>query len=140
MEFDLTLLLFRPLKPLDLYYNCRRCGMKSPHVYVQGWTCLNPVCSEFWNVGSKDSALLDLKYNERFLELQPISSPVGLDQDLRPRLPTQNPTDGINTTYTFTRGWHCRNCGRLSTRYSIPHLFSPTQRLTLISEVQVGVL
>jgi hypothetical protein len=80
--------------------------------------CVNPVCGEFWKIGDQDPTLLDLKYTERFLELQPVASIVGLDQDLRPRLPTQNPSDGINTTYTFTRGWHCRDCGRLSTRFA----------------------
>lgn len=86
--------------------------------------CVNPVCAEFWKIRDKDATLLDLKYTESFLELQPTPSLAGLDQDLRPRLP-KAPSDGITTTYAFTKGWHCRRCGRLSTRFAFRRFFHP---------------
>ena len=30
--------------------SCLSCDKESPHVYEQGWACLNPVCKSFWIV------------------------------------------------------------------------------------------
>ncbi|KAF7783026.1 hypothetical protein Agabi119p4_2402 [Agaricus bisporus var. burnettii] len=41
-------------------------------------------------------------------------------EKLEPRLP--GPTSpGLTTDYAYTRGWHCKDCGRLSCRYKWEH-------------------
>ncbi|KAF8556398.1 hypothetical protein OG21DRAFT_1483158 [Imleria badia] len=96
----------------DASIQCENCYEHSPFVYTQGWMCLNPACDLFWSVNGEDPKQLD--YREEFLNLLP--------QKFE-RLPNIIPASvieapgGVATTYAFSRGWHCTNCGRLSCRF-----------------------
>jgi ribosomal protein L37AE/L43A len=89
---------------------CESCGSTSPKVYEQGWTCLHPNCSAFWLNFNEQSILT---YTEEFLALVP--------QEPMPEgfvlvHPQDVPTVDKETMTTYTRGWHCKKCGRLSSR------------------------
>ncbi|KAK7676867.1 hypothetical protein QCA50_020203 [Cerrena zonata] len=108
-------------KPSDLNvtWQCPSCHKKSPQVYAEGWMCLQPSCRLFWKLSGKDQPTT-LHYSNSFLQLQQLSAQEL--PDLRPPPPTDNvPDDGVTTTYHFTRGWHCRECGRLSSRFKWEH-------------------
>lgn len=107
---------FRQPGPKDVYATCEVCHEKTPQVYRQQWVCLNRTCTNFW-VGTNGTApSLPLEYNVDFLRLsRSFLLPTSL-ADVRPEPPIL-PIHGITTTYAFTRGWHCRICGRLSCRY-----------------------
>ncbi|KAF9464938.1 hypothetical protein BDZ94DRAFT_1189835 [Collybia nuda] len=103
-------------KPEDLYLTCEKCREQTPRIYRQQWICLNRMCTRFWVTlnGTAPTPLLD--YNTNFLHLScSFVLPTSL-ADIRPLSPTPSAND-ITTTHAFTRGWHCRNCGRLSCRY-----------------------
>lgn len=90
--------------------------MQTPQVYSQGWVCLTPECPEFWKMKNGNYAEYQLSYNADFLNLEPPDRfPVDL-VDIFPAPPPAKVPDDITTTYTFTRGLHCRRCGRLSCR------------------------
>lgn len=57
-----------------------------------------------------------LSYNTDFLRLEPAHRFYVDLVDLYPELPPSEVPDNVTTTYSFTRGWHCRKCGRLSCR------------------------
>lgn len=102
---------------------CAHCQNPSPRVFELSWACLVPECPRFWiQIGGKfngQSMPDNLDYHPSFLALPP-SQPlppgfesVGHAEGLALEL---NPTD-ITTSYAFSRGYHCINCGRLSCRY-----------------------
>lgn len=100
------------------YAVCSQCQMPTPQVYSQGWMCLYPDCSLFWMMVNGNYPEGQLSYNADFLALRPLDGlPVDL-LDLRPDLPPTEVPNDVTTTYNFTRGWHCRSCGRLSCRYA----------------------
>lgn len=104
----------------DLYRPCSCCNMRTPQVFTEGWACLNAACSLFWT--TSDGSLLqgELRYDSRFLQRRsPYTLPANL-QDIRPSQPRPH-FDSNHTTYAFTRGWHCRDCGRLSCRFKWEH-------------------
>ncbi|KAF8070689.1 hypothetical protein FPV67DRAFT_1036975 [Lyophyllum atratum] len=104
-----------PLRPDGIYIACLTCDQKTPKVYKQGWACLNPTCRQFWVTLDHGHLPLQLDYNRDFLRLTPpYSLPPNLS-DIRPGRP-ESSLDSITTTYAFTRGLHCRKCGRLSCR------------------------
>ena len=107
----------RPLKPPDLYAECCHCKEKSPHIYTQGWACLNPECIAFWKMENGHAEGYALEYTDRFLALVP--SPRNLDVCLIPRYPTMLSSKGTMRSYRFCKGWHCVQCGRLSCRYRL---------------------
>ncbi|KAJ7486451.1 hypothetical protein FB451DRAFT_1026144 [Mycena latifolia] len=105
-----------PLKPDNLYLPCATCSKKSPRVYQQAWACLYPACPAFW-MASGRSLPDQLDYNPEFLsviDFRPL--PLAYRDALLPEPPVLAPKDGITTTYKYSRGWHCRKCGRLSCR------------------------
>lgn len=95
---------------------CRLCHMSSPQVYTLSWVCLHPDCSRFWR-DIKGNFLPDnLEYDFGFLKLM-ISLPIPPDfGKLKPESPSRLSTNGIVTSYAFTRGFHCDSCGRLTCR------------------------
>ncbi|KAJ6513520.1 hypothetical protein DFH09DRAFT_941340 [Mycena vulgaris] len=106
-----------PLKPDNLYFPCSICSENSPRVFCQAWACLNPTCPSFWITPSGYSLPEELDYNPEFLsviDLRPL--PLAYRGALLPKPPILAPKDGITTTYRYSRGWHCRKCGRLSCR------------------------
>lgn len=103
----------RPPKA-NVTWECSACHRKSPQVYAEGWICLQPSCRFFWKLSGREQPGA-LHYSNSFLQLYELQSQEL--PDLRPPPPTENvPDDGVTTTYHFTRGWHCRECGRLSSR------------------------
>jgi len=80
--------------------------------------CLKPTCSAFFTLNGL-AAPKSLSYSDTFV--QPV--PFALEKlgDIRPPPPTSTPEDGIATTRHSCRGWHCRQCGRLSSRYKWEH-------------------
>ncbi|KAJ7760653.1 hypothetical protein DFH07DRAFT_816306 [Mycena maculata] len=124
-----------PLKPANLYFRCNSCSEKSPRVYRQAWACLNPVCSSFWTTASGQSLPDHLDYNPEFLTIIDFRAlPLAYRNALLPRPPGLAPKDGITTTYAHSRGFHCRKCGRLSSRFAWEHYQCPnckdTQAIT----------
>ncbi|KAJ7486545.1 hypothetical protein FB451DRAFT_771205 [Mycena latifolia] len=106
-----------PLTPDNLYFPCATCAKKSPRVYQQAWACLYPACPAFWTVAPGRGLPDELDYNPEFLsviDLRPL--PLAYRDALLPAPPVLAPLDGITTTYKYSRGWHCRKCGRLSCR------------------------
>src|SRR6266853_5385202 len=106
-------------------YLCQRCRLSSPLVYQDALMCLQPRCAAFCRI---DQATLDsssrpqtLSYSTELLRLRPANhQPVSADS-LYPPLPTA----GSTTPRPFAKGMHCKDCGRLSTRYALLrcHLF-----------------
>ncbi|KAJ7034402.1 hypothetical protein C8F04DRAFT_573004 [Mycena alexandri] len=115
-----------PLKPAHLYNECAGCLQSSPHVFRQTWACLNPGCHFFWMT---HGALLpsQLNYNPEFLSvIDPRPLPFSYRGTLLPTKLVLNPSDGVTTTYAYSRGWHCRKCGRLSCRSAWEHYKCPS--------------
>jgi hypothetical protein len=89
--------------------------------------CLQPSCAAFCR---EDQTTIDsqsraktLSYSTELLRLRPANhQPVSADS-LYPPLPTE----GCTTPRPFAKGIHCRNCGRLSTRYAYSESYFPTQ-------------
>ncbi|KAG2043695.1 hypothetical protein BDR03DRAFT_851560 [Suillus americanus] len=90
---------------------CNTCSQKSPVVYSQGWMCLNPSCTSFWSLGGRELEQLD--YDTAFL--RPIAMVFTNLPELRPAKLIET-MDSITTSYAFSKGWHCKKCGRLSIR------------------------
>ncbi|KAH9961252.1 hypothetical protein BC827DRAFT_1203467 [Russula dissimulans] len=102
-------------------YFCRRCGLKSLVVYEDAPMCLQPSCAEFCIVyqATEDSPqpTQTFSYSTELLRLRPANhQPVSADS-LYPPLPTE----GSTTSRPFAKGIHCRDCGRLSTRFKWEH-------------------
>lgn len=110
-----------PLRPEDIYFACTYCLERTPQVYQQGWACLNPSCCRFWISVDGSRLPFRLQYNLQFLRLLPSYVLPCEIRDIRPPLPVCSAPDGITTTHSFTRGWHCRGCGRLSCRFKWQH-------------------
>ncbi|KAJ7250731.1 hypothetical protein C8J57DRAFT_1239113 [Mycena rebaudengoi] len=95
---------------------CGQCYKGYPRVYEQGWACLNPKCVLFWRTSA--GPLPDLvDYAESlFVDLKHPTFPLGFDACLEPGQPALALASQITTSASYTRGWHCRKCGRLSCR------------------------
>ncbi|KAJ7352130.1 hypothetical protein DFH08DRAFT_858004 [Mycena albidolilacea] len=116
-----------PLKPENLYFPCSACGKPSPHVYQQAMACLHPACHLFWMIPSTSDFLpSELDYNPDFLTvIDPRPIPPSFRGELLPRLLDPAPANGVTTSYAYSRGWHCRKCGRLSCRSTWEHYQCP---------------
>ncbi|KAH9935696.1 uncharacterized protein B0H18DRAFT_420627 [Fomitopsis serialis] len=94
------------------------CEQSSPMVYAEQWMCLYRKCLGFWR-SAQGHAPTQLTYARSFLH--PIAfAPEDLEE-LRPSPPVAEAEDGITTSSMFCKGWHCRQCGRLSSRYMWEH-------------------
>ncbi|EIM82791.1 uncharacterized protein STEHIDRAFT_102183 [Stereum hirsutum FP-91666 SS1] len=101
------------LYPTIPQHICLSCNRTSSLVYLDAAMCLNPTCTMFWRTGEDHGAPQKLEYNPEFLDL--LKLPLGEDAaipDLRPLPPNISKGD----TLTQTRGMHCRQCGRFSSR------------------------
>ncbi|KAF9241593.1 hypothetical protein BU15DRAFT_44647 [Melanogaster broomeanus] len=103
--------------PPDLSVQCEACLDKSPTVYKQGWTCLNPRCSVFWSINGEEPH--HLEYCEEFLK--PVPQQTRNLPNIMPDMAVLQTPDPITTTYSFSKGWHCKACGRLSCRFKWEH-------------------
>jgi hypothetical protein len=123
-----------PKSPLS--ETCSHCNNPSHQVYSV-WACLTPNCKMFWkNIEEKELLPEMLTYSTAFLALQP-SHPLPSGLKLLPESTTTCATNGTSTGYVFTRGVHCRKCGRLSCRYLLNYL--PCRvRNDLLFQIPVG--
>ncbi|KAK6996677.1 2OG-FeII-Oxy-2 domain-containing protein [Favolaschia claudopus] len=120
-----------PLKPANLYFTCRHCGKDSPLVY-SAKACLNPTCHVFWMISHNKYLPVKLDYNPDFLSLiDPRPLPISFCGTLLPKAPNPAPRNGITTSYAYSRGWHCRKCGRLACRSAWEHYQCPNCKDTL---------
>lgn len=96
---------------------CGDCEMESPHVYLNGWMCLNASCERFWKLSyGGDAPYGKLPYHPAFLldrtrwqnEQEPYS--------VRPPVPDSGKVMGDNLTKINTRGIVCPWCGRCNHR------------------------
>lgn len=94
---------------------CCICHEGSPQVYENAWSCLNPDCPRFWQDVNSQPLGDDLQYNSQFLQLAPANTLAVPAENLQPASPLLT-SYGLTTDYAYTRGWHCKNCGRLSCR------------------------
>ncbi|KAJ3749020.1 hypothetical protein DFH05DRAFT_629970 [Lentinula detonsa] len=102
---------------------CSHCGMPSPLIFSVGWVCLNATCNHFWHLpGAGDDLIPDeLSFHESFLQLRPLAPLDKGFRDINPPQPVTKPSDKITTLQSFTRGMHCKRCGRLSCRSKWEH-------------------
>ncbi|KAK7472602.1 hypothetical protein VKT23_000715 [Stygiomarasmius scandens] len=101
--------------------SCLACSKSSPQVFSVGWACLHSSCPQFWILPTGAELPSSLEYHEPFLKLR---STISLDdelKDIRPLLPLTNPSNKVTTVHTFSKGWHCNICGRLSCRFKFEH-------------------
>ncbi|TCD66726.1 hypothetical protein EIP91_001019 [Steccherinum ochraceum] len=102
-----------PLPP-----SCRTCRESSPQVYAEGWMCLKPSCSAFFTLNDGPPPV-SLTYSDTFTRPLPFRrEDVG---EIRPPQPSSNPIDGVSTGRHACKGFHCRKCGRLSSRFKWEH-------------------
>lgn len=92
----------------DPDFHCTQCLWESPVVYKQSGMCLIPGCAGFWKINGKEPE--SLEYSVEFLRLQPRTFEI---------LPTLTPAAGTHqiTSSLSCPGWHCTDCGRLSSRF-----------------------
>ncbi|KAF5370626.1 hypothetical protein D9758_001831 [Tetrapyrgos nigripes] len=96
--------------------SCAHCGKSSPQVFSIGWACLHSECPRFWTLSGGSELSSSLKYHKPFLRLKSTAPLKGELRDIRPPIPVTNPSDKVTTIHAYSRGLHCRKCGRLSCR------------------------
>ncbi|KAI0630126.1 hypothetical protein C8Q77DRAFT_243759 [Trametes polyzona] len=99
---------------------CPSCGKESPMVYAEAWVCLQPGCALFWTQINGSPPPAELTYDEKFLNSS-FHCDHEMLEDIAPLPPATAAADGVVTSRRFCKGWHCRNCGRLSCRYKWEH-------------------
>lgn len=77
--------------------------------------CLQPSCTAFWTFTDGVLGPEELTYDESFLAVSFRCEHDPLE-DIVPQPPAV-PEDGVVTSRRFSRGWHCKKCGRLSSRW-----------------------
>ncbi|PWW78946.1 hypothetical protein C7212DRAFT_350198 [Tuber magnatum] len=109
-----------PNPPQDMVkISCLSCEKESPHIYEQGWVCLNPVCKSFWMLDDADMPA-DLTYTENFLSCRTpwpedfLQPPNSLAPPLDTKLSAHVECGGVSRP--FWKGMCCPQCGRLSCR------------------------
>ncbi|VDB95302.1 unnamed protein product [Peniophora sp. CBMAI 1063] len=97
---------------------CAICAMDSVQVYNIGWICLNPGCRTFWTIDGNPCSLNSLTFDPSFtaLQMQPVDVIIDWEWLLPPPPPTGG-TTAVITSNRYSRGMHCRKCGRLSCRF-----------------------
>ncbi|OSD07106.1 hypothetical protein PYCCODRAFT_796026 [Trametes coccinea BRFM310] len=103
-----------------LSYICPSCTKTSPVVYDDSCMCLHPTCTAFWRREDGTAPPEDLRYHPSFLNssFQCDHEPL---EGLEPSPPATGASDGVITSRRFCKGWHCKKCGRLSSRYKWEH-------------------
>ncbi|KAI0744219.1 hypothetical protein C8Q80DRAFT_885446 [Daedaleopsis nitida] len=103
-------------RPGVVYRSCAACMRKSPLVYEEGWMCLMPQCTTFWTLRNGSHPPETLAYANSFLSSRMNCEHDPLE-DIAPILPATGAGDGVVTSRRFSKGWHCKQCGRLSCRF-----------------------
>lgn len=97
---------------------CTTCGNSCPQVYLLGWMCTNPECSDMWKLSNGQLAPYgDLDYHPAFLLHKTTWEREGAPFSLNPGVPQIGQHFGDNLSYVNTRGVVCPDCGRCNTRY-----------------------
>ncbi|KAG0136625.1 hypothetical protein HOY82DRAFT_50336 [Tuber indicum] len=98
---------------------CSSCEKESPHIYEEGWTCLNPNCKRFWMINDAGMPA-ELNYTENFLSCRTpwpedfLQPPNSLAPPLDTELSAHVESGGVSRP--FWKGMCCPTCGRLSCR------------------------
>ncbi|KAI9461318.1 hypothetical protein BJY52DRAFT_1117206 [Lactarius psammicola] len=106
------------LQPEITTHHCLGCQMSSPLVYQGAPRCLQPKCPLFFVVNpdtlvAGDSPSSSLSYSAELLRLRPANHlPVSAASFFPP-----SPSSIATTPRPFAKGMHCKECGRLSTRF-----------------------
>lgn len=125
---------------------CTHCQIDSQQVYLQGWMCLQPDCSQFWKLESgNEPQERGLLYDPRFLKQHTPWPHSSIPQPLRPNPFTLGPTPilGDDVSWAAAKGLVCPQCGRCNSReawegwkcgncdfaYSLPHANVPVAAL-----------
>ncbi|RPB05055.1 hypothetical protein L873DRAFT_940586 [Choiromyces venosus 120613-1] len=99
--------------------SCLSCGKESPHIYEQGWACLNPDCRSFWMLNGAEMPT-ELRYTDSFLSCRTLwpedflEPPNSLAPPLDTELSVHVESGGVSRP--FWKGMCCPQCGRLSCR------------------------
>ncbi|BEI90583.1 uncharacterized protein CcaverHIS019_0306530 [Cutaneotrichosporon cavernicola] len=105
--------------------SCPTCSNDSPRLYVEGWTCLVPECTQFWMLMTAVGIVpiapcMRLSYDESFLRVIPTPFDASsLPYSIVPPLPSSAP--GVEVleeagSRSLWRGFVCI-CGRSNCRY-----------------------
>lgn len=100
---------------------CQTCQLSSPLVYANAAMCLREECDAFWSVSDTGETLDPpgrLQYSDVFLRARNSTYEIGVPFDVVPPAPPDAASYANRTDLTrvFWRGFHCKNCGRLSCR------------------------
>ncbi|KAJ7429975.1 hypothetical protein B0H11DRAFT_2399335 [Mycena galericulata] len=124
-------------------YRCGTCRNDFPQVYAEGWLCGNTNCPFFWKM-SKGLLPETLNFSSSFTSLRhpPPQLPAGFDarfaREIDELVPEPEPE--------YVGGWHCKNCGRVSSRcawdrYECPNCHSIDHQIrTALSLVDSGLI
>lgn len=129
-ESDLTL-------PIQ---TCTACTKSCPQVYLIGWVCTNPNCTDFWKLSAgQDAPYGELDYHPAFLHHRTEWEREDPPFSLNPGVPQVDQHFGDNLTYVSTRGIVCPDCGRCNVRYKFTHWRCDTAgcKWKLVPQVQV---
>ncbi|KAF7587954.1 hypothetical protein BBP40_006493 [Aspergillus hancockii] len=97
---------------------CSNCGKRSPHIYNEGWMCLQPTCKYFW-VMNKSASTEVLTFHHRFLNYRTHPDPTvqphySLVPDL---LSTMSEDNGdISSLRVAWKGIVCPQCSKCISR------------------------
>ncbi|KAJ7650975.1 hypothetical protein FB45DRAFT_29111 [Roridomyces roridus] len=92
-----------------IHFKCNTCAAVSPHVYFQAWVCTNPNCVVFGKTPGGGKLHGPLEYKPEFLRLRPERKfPNGFDTTL-----VLQPGEDAG----YVCGFHCEDCGRISSRF-----------------------
>ncbi|EIW63566.1 uncharacterized protein TRAVEDRAFT_161894 [Trametes versicolor FP-101664 SS1] len=101
-------------------YTCPSCQKLSPLLYEGAWMCLQANCQSFWTRMDGSRPPEDLTYDSNFVNSS-FQCEHGTLEDIAPLPPATGAADGVITSRRFCKGWHCKKCGRLSSRYKWEH-------------------
>lgn len=82
--------------------------------------CLQANCASFWTRMDGTRPPEDLTYDSDFVNSS-FQCEHGTLEDIAPLPPATGAADGVITSRRFCKGWHCKKCGRLSSRYKWEH-------------------
>ncbi|KJA27878.1 hypothetical protein HYPSUDRAFT_62915 [Hypholoma sublateritium FD-334 SS-4] len=122
-DTDPSSVISRGTNAVSAMRTCETCGNASPRVFHHHWTCLVPECPMFW------------KQTEGPCAGHFIVSDLNVAKSLLKR---NHVVLGTLRNYHFTRGFHCSECGRLSSRYVSSSMCTAELLLLTISQIAMG--
>lgn len=98
--------------------SCEGCHLSSPHIYNEGWMCLQPSCSGFWKIDGIEPPV-DLTFHSNFLQSRnPPAPEIIPHHDLVPNLlPTlEEEGGGVSYARIAWKGIVCPKCRKCISR------------------------